>query len=107
MRRLLATLTLAVGALGCGSSDDSVAPIPGPSDGGTSNLDASNGDAMADGSATTSGPFPIHHIVVIVKENHTFDNYFGSFPGAEGTTCLLYTSPSPRDRQKSRMPSSA
>ena len=23
------------------------------------------------------------------------------------TTCLLYTSPSPRDRQKSRMPSSA
>ena len=24
-----------------------------------------------------------------------------------GTACLLYTSPSPRDRQKSRMPSSA
>ena len=27
--------------------------------------------------------------------------------GVESTTCLLYTSPSPRDRQKSRMPSSA
>ena len=26
---------------------------------------------------------------------------------AAGRTCLLYTSPSPRDRQKSRMPSSA
>ena len=25
----------------------------------------------------------------------------------QGTVCLLYTSPSPRDRQKSRMPSSA
>ena len=25
----------------------------------------------------------------------------------QGLTCLLYTSPSPRDRQKSRMPSSA
>ena len=25
----------------------------------------------------------------------------------KGITCLLYTSPSPRDRQKSRMPSSA
>ena len=25
----------------------------------------------------------------------------------ESMTCLLYTSPSPRDRQKSRMPSSA
>src|SRR5512138_896273 len=28
----------------------------------------------------------IQHVIVIVKENHTFDNYFGSFPGAEGTT---------------------
>eukprot|EP00828_Plagiopyla_frontata_P047526 TRINITY_DN880_c0_g1_i4.p3 TRINITY_DN880_c0_g1~~TRINITY_DN880_c0_g1_i4.p3 ORF type:complete len:136 (-),score=33.19 TRINITY_DN880_c0_g1_i4:42-449(-) len=27
--------------------------------------------------------------------------------GVEGEGCLLYTSPSPRDRQKSRMPSSA
>ena len=27
--------------------------------------------------------------------------------GELGMTCLLYTSPSPRDRQKSRMPSSA
>ena len=27
--------------------------------------------------------------------------------GLRGITCLLYTSPSPRDRQKSRMPSSA
>ena len=26
---------------------------------------------------------------------------------AESEACLLYTSPSPRDRQKSRMPSSA
>ena len=27
--------------------------------------------------------------------------------GVSEETCLLYTSPSPRDRQKSRMPSSA
>ena len=27
--------------------------------------------------------------------------------GTQGIACLLYTSPSPRDRQKSRMPSSA
>ncbi len=26
----------------------------------------------------------IKHIVIIVKENHTFDNYFGTFPGANG-----------------------
>ncbi|MBV9183519.1 MAG: hypothetical protein JO356_19625 [Acidobacteria bacterium] len=29
---------------------------------------------------------PIEHVVIIVKENHTFDNYFGSFPGANGAT---------------------
>ena len=28
---------------------------------------------------------PIKHVVIIVKENHTFDNYFGAFPGANGT----------------------
>ena len=28
-------------------------------------------------------------------------------PGGESTTCLLYTSPSPRDATLSRMPSSA
>ncbi len=27
---------------------------------------------------------PIKHIIVIVQENHTFDNYFGTFPGANG-----------------------
>jgi phospholipase C len=29
-------------------------------------------------------PGPIEHIVIVVKENHTFDNYFGDFPGANG-----------------------
>jgi len=28
--------------------------------------------------------FPIKHIVVIVQENHTFDNYFGTYPGVNG-----------------------
>ena len=35
---------------------------------------------------------------VILLTNDITDRYYG---------CLLYTSPSPRDRQKSRMPSSA
>lgn len=35
---------------------------------------------------------PIKHVVIIVKENRTFDNYFGTFPGARGaTTGLLPT----------------
>jgi phospholipase C len=29
---------------------------------------------------------PIKHIVFIIKENRTFDHYFGTYPGADGTT---------------------
>ena len=39
-------------------------------------------------------------------ERFSIDN-FVSKTAAYDTGCLLYTSPSPRDRQKSRMPSSA
>ena len=58
------------------------------------------GSAGAAGGAGGAAPAtPIEHVVVIVKENHTFDNYFGSFPGAEGTSsCQLHggTIPCPR-----------
>ncbi len=27
---------------------------------------------------------PIQHLVVLMQENHTFDNYFGTYPGANG-----------------------
>jgi phospholipase C len=30
--------------------------------------------------------WPIKHVVFIIKENRTFDNLFGRFPGANGTT---------------------
>lgn len=41
--------------------------------------------------APTSTPspvarYPIKHIVIIDKENHSFDNLFGTFPGADGAT---------------------
>src|SRR2546425_13362922 len=31
-----------------------------------------------------TGTTPIRHVVVIMKENHAFDNYFGTFPGVDG-----------------------
>ena len=37
----------------------------------------------------------------------TTNEYFLDDDGSGNISCLLYTSPSPRDRQKSRMPSSA
>jgi phospholipase C len=30
----------------------------------------------------------VDHVVIIVKENHTFDNYFGTFPNSEGDGSL-------------------
>ena len=33
-------------------------------------------------------PGPIEHVVILVKENHGFDNYFGRFPGADGDGTL-------------------
>ena len=42
-------------------------------------------------------PNPIQHVVIIVKENHCFDNYFGSFPGAEGMSMPHSPNPPPRD----------
>ncbi len=37
---------------------------------------------------------PVQHVVIIVKENHGFDNYFGKFPGADGDP-KLPASPNP------------
>ena len=43
--------------------------------------------------------------MIMLKDNHI--DFSGGVKTAISKTCLLYTSPSPRDRQKSRMPSSA
>ena len=46
-----------------------------------------------------------------LQKQYTLDQYLALFDFSQTPTtptpCLLYTSPSPRDRQKSRMPSSA
>src|SRR5437588_11867733 len=31
---------------------------------------------------------PIEHVVIIVKENHGFDTYFGRYPGVNGDVTL-------------------
>jgi phospholipase C len=71
MRRILLSVTAALGLIHCG-------PPP----------------EQTEESALVATRLPIQHVVVIVKENHTFDNYFGSFPGAEGaTTCMTASGP--------------
>jgi phospholipase C len=39
----------------------------------------------------------IDHVVIVVKENHTFDNYFGTFPGADGEKLKHAQDPPPDD----------
>ncbi len=41
--------------------------------------------AQADRANQSSKPnTPIEHFIVLMQENHTFDNYFGTYPGADG-----------------------
>src|SRR5689334_24657535 len=47
--------------------------------------------------AHASGTSPIQHVVIMMLENHTFDNYFGTFPGAYGVTLPQAPNPMPRD----------
>ena len=43
----------------------------------------------------------------IIDPQNSIDEIGGMIVNEEGKVCLLYTSPSPRDRTRSRMPSSA
>ena len=43
------------------------------------------------GPAVAAPATPIEHFVVLMQENHSFDNYFGTFPGRDGIprdTCM-------------------
>lgn len=47
--------------------------------------------------ATPNPTTPIKYIVIIMMENHTFDNYFGTYPGANGVVEPRATNPFYRD----------
>src|SRR5439155_11223964 len=49
-------------------------------------LAAGTRSAPSDAASRTSTRWPIKHVVIIVKENRSFDHLFGLFPGADGTT---------------------
>ncbi len=42
------------------------------------------GAAISTANAQETGIHKIKHIIIIMQENHSFDNYFGTFPGADG-----------------------
>jgi phospholipase C len=79
----------AVYASGCGGSSDtgggpdaSADSASSPPDGGTSG----DGNSPWDAGPPHTNKLPIKHVVFLIKENRTFDVYFGKFPGANGVT---------------------
>ena len=111
LQLLMLTVTgVAVCLPACGNGDDNVAPAldastdvttqdqvagDAPSDG---TLEGTTGDtggneaeaAVADGGATLES---INHFVIIYMENHSFDNLYGEFPGADGLLSLDAAAP--------------
>jgi phospholipase C len=79
---LLATYTIVV------LSRDLTAPQPEPNQGPS--------DVPAKPNRLTQTP--VEHFIVLMQENHTFDNYFGTYPGADGLpngTCMPAASVDP------------
>jgi phospholipase C len=99
-----------VGLMACGSSDPEPAPGAAVDGGAGGDAGAVDGSSSSEDAATTDAPSTgpisqIKHVIVIVKENHTFDNYFGTFPGAEGNTmCKTATGTVPCPRAPDKTP---
>ncbi len=79
---------LALGVLAAAPLGTAVAAARGPS-----YVDAHNGPAAPSGPGRNSPAAgrgshapttPVRHFIVLLQENHTFDNYFGTYPGADG-----------------------
>jgi phospholipase C len=52
----------------------------------SASADAGPVTTTSPGATIAPGKNPIKHVIFLVKENHTFDNYFGKYPGADGAT---------------------
>jgi acid phosphatase len=110
---ILACLT--AGCLAACSGDDNAGGTPSPEGGQDVTLDQGGQDVVSDAPTTPDGGKPgdggdagdgagdagdsgvagdsgalgnINHFVVIYMENHSFDNLYGEFPGADGVTAL-------------------
>ena len=53
---------------------------------GTLSADAEQDVAAGADTVIVEAAMPIRYLVILVKENHTFDNYFHGFPGSDTAT---------------------
>lgn len=71
----------------CGGDDSNGNTFPAQ-DAAVADTTQSTPDGNVADAGTDSGfdfPTPIHHIVIVVKENHTFDNFFGELDSGADT----------------------
>jgi phospholipase C len=95
----LATWTQ-ISPLGCGKDAaprEAPAEPAAPEQGDEPTADGNDDDTgpappIPSADAQTPIPSKIRYVIVLVKENHTFDNYFTGFPGAESTTTAKLSS---------------
>jgi len=87
----IAAASIARAVAGC-SSDEGIKPVDGGSDGAKPDGSSGDaGDAGTDGSAMGLGK--INHFIIIYLENHSFDNLYGEFAGANGLNGLDASAP--------------
>ena len=96
MKLLAAVLALSMLASACGDDDGTAASGGIPTVVVTTNI---LGDVVTQ---LAGGTVEVVTIMPVGADPHDFQA-----SAQQAVACLLYTSPSPRDRQKSRMPSSA
>jgi acid phosphatase len=70
-----------------GGSDSGASQDSGTADAGATDGGSADGGAQSDGGPPAPGQ--IQHVIFIVKENRSYDCYFGRFPRGNGTTTGL------------------
>ena len=108
-------LAIAISLAGCGEGKDKAAAPQAPTPAATTTAPAVAPAATGKVDEAAAKAVVAHYADIVfavysdaestAKTLQTAVDAFLAKPNAD--TCLLYTSPSPRDRQKSRMPSSA
>jgi phospholipase C len=70
-----------------GGEENAAVPTPSGTGGGNPGGNARSGNVPSSGPGViVQGQNPIKHVIFLVKENRTFDTYFGKYPGADGAT---------------------
>src|SRR5579862_2877775 len=90
--RFLFAMVFAAGMAGCSNLQPA-----GPSSGLPGASSPSSGTVLPHARHTSSSSGYIQHVVIVIQENRSFDDFFATFPGAVGATQGLMKTPSGQD----------